>query len=66
MRDALAVRDGDLVFVDDARWWLAGLRSTRCQVVAGDATGEGIALPAEALKKNGWGADQKVVLTRIE
>ena len=46
--------------------WLAGLRSARCQVVAGDAIGEGIALPAEVLKKNGWRADQKVVLTRIE
>ncbi|MHC4812042.1 MAG: sodium:solute symporter family protein [Planctomycetota bacterium] len=67
LRDALAVRDGDLVFVDDARWWLGGLRSARCRVVADQAKpGHGIALPTQVLKKNRWQADQKVVLTRIE
>ena len=69
MRATLAVDDGDLVFVDDARWWLGGLRSARCRVVAGDGVDHGIAgiaLPSEVLKKNRWQADQKVVLARIE
>jgi solute:Na+ symporter, SSS family len=66
MRDALAVRDGDLVFLDDARWWLCGLRSARCRVVAGAPAGDGIGIPTWILKKNRWQVDQKVVLTRIE
>ncbi len=66
MREALAVQDGDLVFVDDARWWLGGLRSARCRVAAGDMDGDGIQLPTQILKKNCWQADQKVVLARIE
>lgn len=66
MRDALAVQDGDLVFVDDARWWLCGLRSVRCRVTAGGAPADGLALPTRILKKNSWQADQRVVLTRME
>ena len=32
LAQALELRTGELIFVDDARWWLGGLRSARCRV----------------------------------
>ena len=66
MQDALAVQPGDLVFVDDARWWLGGLRSARCRLAATAGSVDAIVLPAAIMQGNHWPTDHKVVLARIE
>jgi SSS family solute:Na+ symporter len=63
--------EGDIVFVDDARWWLGGLRSARGRLVAGpEAIGEArsdselpaVGLARETLERNGWRDGQRIAL----
>lgn len=63
-RDQLAVEPGDVVFVDDARFWLGGLRSVRGVVAAGDA--DAIPLPREVMGHNRWTEGQRVVVERVD
>ena len=65
-RDALAVVPGDVVFLDDARWWLGGLRSARLRVAAEDADTREIALPRSVLERNHWQPGHTVVLSRVD
>ena len=63
--------EGDAVFIDDARWWLGGLRSARGRLVeAPDAIGEArpeselptVGLARETLERNGWRDGQRIAL----
>ena len=63
--------EGDLVFVDDARWWLGGLRSARGRLVeAPDAMGEArpesdlptVGLARGTLERIGWRDGQRIAL----
>lgn len=63
-RARLQVVDGDIVFVDDARWWLGGLRSARLEVLPGE--GVDIRIPLAELQKNRWRPGQPVVLSRVD
>ena len=65
-RETLAVVPGDTVFIDDARWWLGGLRSARCVVSEAIAPADVLRLPADAYEKNRWRPGHPVVLSRVD
>jgi SSS family solute:Na+ symporter len=65
-RATLVVVPGDVVFVDDARWWLGGLRSARCQVADEVAATPDLALPAAVMERNKWLPGVRVVLSRVD
>lgn len=58
----LGIEEGASVFVDDRRFWLAGMRSARGVVVRRDAVG----LPAAAASENGWREGEPVILERLD
>jgi SSS family solute:Na+ symporter len=72
--DALGIDAGALVFVNDARWWLGGLRSARCRAVpAGSASGTSpltepvdVGLPAEVMQRNRWREGQRLTLQIVD
>ena len=68
VRERLAVDAGDVVFIDDARWWLGGLRSARATVAHArvEATAGAIELPPTVLDRNHWRPGQAVVLQRVD
>ena len=65
-RTQLAVEAGDAVFVDDARFWLGGLRSVRGLVVETSGEASEIALPPEVMAHNGWREGQPVAIERVD
>lgn len=65
-RARLAVEAGDRVFVDDARFWLGGLRSVRGTVVEAADEGEALALPPDVMVRNRWRDGQRVVIERVD
>jgi SSS family solute:Na+ symporter len=70
MLERLSRAEGDPIFVDDARWWLGGLRSARGRL-AGAGAGErgdveGVGVPRETVERNGWRDGQAVVLETID
>ena len=64
--ETLAIVAGDVVFIDDSRWWLGGLRSARCTVVAVDADTGGIELHPAVLERNNWRPGHRVVVRRVD
>ena len=54
--------EGAEIFVDDARWWLGGLRSTRGKLRIGTS----VQLPREAFEQNGWRDGQPVILETVD
>jgi hypothetical protein len=68
VRRELEVAAGDVVFVDDARWWLGGLRSARCRVAAEPPARAAVsaALPASVLRSQGWRDGQAVVIEVLD
>ena len=54
--------EGDEIFVDDARWWLGGLRSARGRL----RLGEGVRLPQGVFERNGGRDGQRVVLETVD
>jgi len=65
-RTTLSVETGDVVFVDDARWWLGGLRSARCTVASETVDRGEITLPLVDLKRNRWESGHRVVISRVD
>ncbi len=65
-RATLVVVPGDVVFVDDARWWLGGLRSARCRVSDEVAPTPDLALPTGVMDQNKWLPGVRVVLSRVD
>ena len=65
-REALAVEPGDTVFIDDARWWLGGLRSARGEVSDEIAPAATVRLPPDAYERNKWQPGRAVVLSRVD
>jgi SSS family solute:Na+ symporter len=55
-------QEGAEIFVDDARWWLGGLRSTRGKL----RIGASVQLPREAFEQNGWRDGQPVILETVD
>ena len=46
MAQGLSIKEGDIVYLADPRWWLGGLRSVRAKA-AGPATGQEIEISKE-------------------
>ena len=65
-RARLAVEAGDVVFVDDARFWLGGLRSVRGVVAEAADEGGALALPHDIMARNRWREGQRVVIERVD
>jgi SSS family solute:Na+ symporter len=73
--EALGVREGGLLFVNDARWWLGGLRSTRIRALAAPADDPAAAdvlepltlsLPEETLRANGWREGRRLTVQVVD
>jgi hypothetical protein len=65
-RTTMSVETGDVVFVDDARWWLGGLRSARCTVASETVDRGEITLPLAVLERNRWESGHRVVISRVD
>ncbi|MCZ6689875.1 MAG: hypothetical protein O7H41_09755 [Planctomycetota bacterium] len=71
--EKLRASPGDILFVDDARWWLGGLRSIRgraARMVPDQATVTSagvpvISVPAEEMERNLWKDGKHVVVQRV-
>lgn len=53
MAERMAAADGDLVFLEDARWWLGGLRGVQTHLAVADGPADGEFLLAPSLLDEG-------------
>jgi SSS family solute:Na+ symporter len=63
--EKLRASPGDILFVDDCRWWMGGLRSVRGRAVLRESKEGGVFLPADEVARNRWSQGKRVVLQRI-
>lgn len=64
--ESLGAKPGDEIFVDDARWWLGGLRSARCQIVESNTAKRQVCLSPSAMERNAWKPGHPVVLRFLD
>ncbi len=66
-RARLAVDTGDVVFIDEARWWRGGLSSVRARVGAEIVDGDGtLRLAPAAMRAAGFAERAAVVVERVD
>lgn len=64
--ERLRAEPGDLVFVEDARWWLGGLRSDHFRLEAPHRLGEEVTLMSEASRDNAYLlANRRITIEKI-
>jgi SSS family solute:Na+ symporter len=61
----LRASEGDVIFVDDGRWWMGGLRSVRGRAILSPARRDEVWIPKEEIERNRWASGKKVVLQRV-
>ena len=64
LAQGLAIKEGDIVYLADPRWWLGGLRSVRAKA-AGPADGEQIEISKELSEHGGLEQDRPIRLEKI-
>lgn len=64
----LKASPGDILFIDDSRWWMGGLRSVRGRAAERDPVGDGesvVWVPRAEVVRNRWSEGKRVIVQRV-